>query len=183
MRFGFLFYIVIHMSKTTIKLLVSGGKASASPPLGPALAPLKMNIGEIVDAINEKTKEFAGIDVPVEVIVDTSDKSYQIKVGTPPVSSLIKKELNVQKLSKAAFGVYKPKEGEQYEEFKGNLTMDQVVKIAKGKQDSLLTHDFRAAVKQVVSSCVSNGCTVEEKHPKEILKEIDDGKWDEKINL
>ncbi len=169
------------MAKTTINLLVSGGKANAGPPLGPALAPLKMNLQEIVDAINEKTKDFAGIDVPVEVIVDTDDKSYKIKVGTPPVSSLIKQELNVKKLSKAAFGVYKPKEGEQYEEFKGNLTFDQVIKIAKAKEDSLLTHNFKSAVKQVVAACVSNGCTVEEKHPKDMLKEIDEGKWDDKI--
>ncbi len=169
------------MAKQVVKLLVSGGKANAGPPLGPALAPLKMNLGEIVDAINEKTKEFEGIDVPVEVIVETDDKSYKIVVGSPPVSSLIKKELNIKKLSKAAFGVYKPKEGEQYEEFKGNITFDQIVKIARGKQESLLTHDFKAAVKQVVSSCVSNGCTVEEKHPKEVLKEIDEGKWDGKL--
>lgn len=169
------------MSKQSVKLLVSGGKASAGPPLGPALAPLKMNIQEIVGAINEKTKDFAGIDVPVEVIVDTDDKSYKIVVGTPPVSSLIKKELKVPKLSKAAFGVYKPKEGEQYKEFTENITMEQIIKIAKAKEDALLTHNFKAAVKQVVASCVSNGCTIEGKHPKEILQEINDGKWDAQI--
>ena len=141
-----------------------------------------MNIQEIVDAINKKTKAFNGIDVPVEVIVNTDDKSYQIKVGTPPVSSLIKKELNIKKLSKAAFGVYKPKEGEQYQEFTGNITMDQVVKIAKAKEDDLLTHKFKNAVKQVVASCVSNGCTIEGKHPKEMLQEINDGKWDAQLN-
>ncbi len=170
------------MSKQTIKLLVSGGKASAGPPLGPTLAPLKMNIQEIVDAINTKTKGFAGIDVPVNVIVDTDDKSYKITVGSPPIASLIKKELKIQKLSKAAFGTYKPKEGETYEEFKANLTMDQIVKIAKAKGDSLLTHNFKAAVKQVASSCVSNGCTIEGKHPKEVVQEIEEGKWDVIIN-
>ena len=169
------------VSKQIIKLLVSGGKASAGPPLGPTLAPLKMNIQEIVESINDKTKEFVGISVPVEVIVDTSDKSYKIVVGSPPISSLIKKELNVQKLSKAAFGTYTPKEGEEYKEFVGNITMDQIIKIAKAKGDGLLTHNFKAGVKQVVSSCVSNGCTVEEKHPKEIIKEIEEGEWDEEI--
>lgn len=169
------------MSKKTIKLLVNGGKANAGPPLGPALAPLKMNIQEIVGAINEKTKEFDGITVPVDVIIDTEEKSFVIKVGTPPVSSLMKKDLKVDKLSKAAFGVYKPKEGEQYKEFKGDLKFDQIVKIARAKQDSLLTHKFKNAVKQVAASCVSNGCTIEGKHPKEILKEINEGKWDVKI--
>lgn len=170
------------MSKKTVKLLVSGGKANAGPPLGPALAPLKMNIQEIVKAINDKTADFDGISVPVDVIVDTEEKTYTIKVGTPPVSSLMKKELKVEKLSKAAFGVYKPKEGEQYKEFKGDLKMDHIIKIARAKQDSLVTYSFKKAVKQIVASCVSNGCTIEGKHPKEILKEINEGKWDAKLN-
>ncbi|MBU3904721.1 MAG: 50S ribosomal protein L11 [Nanoarchaeota archaeon] len=170
------------MSKTTIKLLISGGKASAGPPLGPALAPLKMNIQEIVKAINDKTKDFAGIDVPVSVVVDTTDKSYKIVVGSPPTSSLIKKELGLQKLSKAAFGTYTPKEGEQVVPFIGDLTMDQIIKIAKAKGDNLLTHKFKSGVKQIASSCVSNGCTIEGKHPKEIVQEIEEGVWDEKIN-
>lgn len=169
------------MSKNTIKLLVSGGKASAGPPLGPTLAPLKMNIQEIVSAINEKTKEFNGIDVPVEVIIETDDKSFQIKVGTPPISSMIKKELKTDKLSKAAFGTYTPKEGEQYKPFSGNITFEQAVKIARAKGDGLLTHNFKRAVKQVIGSCVSTGVNVEGKHPKEVLKEVDEGKWDAQL--
>ena len=73
------------MGKTTIKLLVDGGKASAGPPLGPGLAPLKVNIGQVVSAINEKTKEFAGVQVPVSVVVDTETKEFEIKIGSTPV--------------------------------------------------------------------------------------------------
>ncbi len=169
------------MGKTTIKLLVSGGKASAGPPLGPSLAPMKINIAQVVAKINEKTKEFAGIDVPVEVIVNTETKEFDIKVGSPPVSSLIKKELKVEKLARAPWGTYTPKEGEKVIEFHEDISFDKLVKIAKGKQDSLVTHVFKRAVKQVVATCVSCGVTVEGKNPKEILKEIDEGKWDDHL--
>ncbi|HLD42251.1 MAG TPA: 50S ribosomal protein L11, partial [archaeon] len=66
------------MGKLNLKLLVEGGKASAGPPLGPTLAPLKVNIQQIVSAINEKTKEFAGIQVPVEVSVDIGTKEFEL---------------------------------------------------------------------------------------------------------
>lgn len=165
---------------STIKILVEGGKASAGPPLGPALAQAGINIQEVINAINEKTKEFSGMQVPVEVDIKP-DKSFEIKVGTPPISALIKKELGVEKLSKAPWGEYKPKEGETYEEFKGNLSFDQIIKIAKAKLDDLKTKDFKKAVKQVVSSCLSMGVTIEKKNPKEIIQEISEGKWDDKI--
>ena len=58
------------MGKQTIDVLVEGGKASAGPPLGPTLSPLKMNVTEIVTAINERTRDFAGMQVPVKIIID-----------------------------------------------------------------------------------------------------------------
>ena len=70
-----------------IEALVEGGKASAGPPLGPALGPLGVNIGEVINTINEKTKDFAGMQVPVTVIVDDK-KNFEIKVGTPPASAM-----------------------------------------------------------------------------------------------
>jgi len=163
-----------------IKILVEGGKASAGPPLGPTLAQAGIDIQKVVDAINEKTKEFSGMQVPVEVDIK-SDKTFEISVGTPPVSALIKKELKVEKLSKAPWGEYKPKEGEEYTPFEGNITLDQVIKIAKAKNDDLKTKDFKKAVRQVVSTCLSVGVTIDEKNPKEILEEISQGKWDDKL--
>ncbi|MDD5417063.1 MAG: 50S ribosomal protein L11 [Candidatus Aenigmarchaeota archaeon] len=164
------------MTKMTLKILVSGGKASAAPPLGPALAPMKLNIGDVVAKINEKTKDFAGIDVPVEVIVDKDTKTFEVTVGTPPVSSLIKKELKVEKLARAPWGTYVPKEGEKVIEFHGDIKFDQVVKIAKSKEVALMTHNFKNAVKEVVGTCISCGVTINGKNPKEILKEINEGK-------
>ncbi len=157
------------MGKQVIKALVEGGKASPKPPLGPQLSQLKLDIGRVIAEINEKTKEFAGMQVPVEIIVN-EDKSFEIKVGTPPVSSLVKKELGLDKLAK-----------EPGNEWVGNLTMEQVVKITKLKKDSLGTRDIKKAVKQIIGSCLSMGVTIEGKHPKEITKEINEGKWNEKL--
>ena len=100
------------MGKQTVKALVEGGKAVPGPPLGPALAAAKVNIGQVVSAINEKTKEFKGIKVPIEVTIDTETKEFEISVGSPPISQLIKKEVGKDKLAKTPWTVPKPKEGE-----------------------------------------------------------------------
>ena len=75
--------------KQTISSLVTGGEASAGPPLGPVLGPIGVNIMEVINAINEKTKEFQGMKIPVSVIVDTESKKCEIEVGIPSASALI----------------------------------------------------------------------------------------------
>jgi large subunit ribosomal protein L11 len=164
---------------TEIKAIVQGGKASPAPPLGPSLAAAKVNTKEVIDAINEKTKEFNGMEVPITVKIDPKTKEFKISVGTPSVAALIKKELNVKKLAKAPFNVYQKEEVK--EEFKESLKFEQVVKIAKMKMEDMKTDDLKNAVKQVIASCVSSGVFIEDKKPKEILEEIKEGKWDEKI--
>ena len=74
----------------TIKALVEGGKASAGPPLGPALGPLGVNIMQIINTINDKTKQFDGMKVPVKVIVEVPEGAAlgkydgEIKITTFP---------------------------------------------------------------------------------------------------
>lgn len=164
---------------TTVKAIIQGGKATPAPPLGPALAPTKVNVSEVINAINQKTKEFDGMEVPVTINIDLKTKEFDISVGTPSVAALVKKELKVQKLSKAAFNVYQ--KDEVKEEFKESLKFEQVVKIARAKMEDIKTDNLKNAVKQVVAFCVSGGVYIEGKKPKEIIKEIDEGKWDEKI--
>lgn len=163
---------------TTIKATVQAGNAKPAPPLGPSLAAAKVNTADVIAAINEKTKDMAGMEVPVTIKID-SPTSYKISVGTPSITSLVRKELNTKKLAKAPFSVYE--KDEVKEEFKESLKFDQVVKIAKMKMESMKTDDLKKAVKQVVAFCVSAGVYIEEKRPKEVLKEIDEGKWDENI--
>ncbi len=153
-----------------IKALVEGGKASAGPPLGPALGPLGVNIMQIINTINDKTKQFDGMKVPVLVIVDPKTKNFEVEVGTPPASSLIFKELGLEKGSGSA-GTHKI----------GNLTVDQAIKIAKMKQDNLLGKELKQKTKEVIGTCVSIGVTVESKKPQEIQKAIDEGIYDSKF--
>jgi len=154
----------------TIESLVEGGKATAGPPLGPALGPLGVNIMEIINTINDKTKHFDGMKVPVKVIVDTKTKEFEIKVGTPPASSLILKELGAEKGSGAP-STHKI----------GNITIDQAIKVAKMKQDNLLGKELKEKTKEIIGTCVSLGVTVEGKKPQEVQKEIDEGTFDSKF--
>ena len=163
------------MSEERIKILVEGGKASPGPTTAPKLSAYKLNVGEVFKKINEMTKEYEGMTVPVEIIIDKEKKTYEIKVGTPPVSSLIKKELGLE--------VAKITEEDKAKGITsvGNLKMEQVVKIAKLKMNDLLAKDLKSAVKMILGTAVSMPITVEGKNPKEIIKEVDEGKWDEVI--
>jgi large subunit ribosomal protein L11 len=156
------------MNTMTEKLdvLVDGGKATPGPPLGPALGPMGVNVIQVVSAINEKTKAFAGMKVPVTLIVDSKTKEFEIKVGTPPVSALILKEIGMEK------GSGSPKTTKV-----GNLKVEQVQKIAEMKKDAMLGKDKKARFREVVGTCVSMGVTVDGKDPKVIMKEIDKGEY------
>lgn len=155
----------------TIKALVDGGKASAGPPLGPALGPLGVNIMEIINSINSKTKDFAGMKVPVKIIINPKTKTFEIEVGTPPASSLILNELQLEKGSGAP-STHKV----------GNLSIDQAIKIARMKQHNLLGKTLKEKTKEIVGTCVSVGVRVEGKSPVEIQKEIDAGTYDSKFS-
>jgi large subunit ribosomal protein L11 len=205
------------MGQKIVTALVDGGKASPAPPLGPSLSVFKVNIGKIIQDINEKTKSYDGMKVPVKIIVDDVTKEYKIEIGTPPVSSLIRKELGLKIIAEekkeettAVTPAEEPKGKEKVEPTKevipakegetpaeaaeekvvekkerviiGNLTMDQCIKIMKMKRDNLLAKDTRKALKEIVASVVSMPLTIEGKNPKEILKEIDEGKYDNKIS-
>ena len=72
--------------KKSISALVSGGEANAGPPLGPAMGPMGVNVLQVVNTINEKTKDFPGMKVPVKVEVDTETKKFTVEVGIPPTA-------------------------------------------------------------------------------------------------
>ena len=158
------------VEKKTVEALVAGGQATAGPPLGPALGPLGVNVVAIVNKINELTKDYAGMKVPVKVLVNPDDKSFEVSVGTPTVSALIVSELKIEK------GSGTPKANKV-----GNLSMEQTVRIARLKIPQLLAKNLKLAVKEVLGSCVSMGVTVEGKDPREVQKEIDEGKFDETL--
>ena len=156
--------------KQIINVLVTGGEASAGPPLGPALGPLGVNVLGIVNEINKQTADFKGMRVPVKVEVDKESKQFVITVGTPTTSALVAKESGIAK------GSAKPNV-----DFVGELTMDKVVTIAKSKIAGSYAATTRSAVKEVVGSCVCMGVKIEGMDARALMKEIDAGKWDAKF--
>lgn len=149
-----------------LEVLVDGGKATPGPPLGPALGPLGVNVIQVVSAINEKTKAFMGMKVPVTLLVDSKTKAFEIKVGTPPTTALIMKEIGLEKGS-----------GTPNSDFVGNLTVQQVTKIGEMKAGSMLAKDKRGRFREVVGTCVSMGITVDGKDPRKVIEEIDAGEY------
>ena len=157
--------------KKIVELLVNGGQANAGPPLGPAIGPLGVNTMAVVTKINELTKDYAGMKVPVKVAVDVENKTFEVTVGTPTASALIVSELKIEKGS-----------GTPNTEKVGDLTMEQVVRIAKVKHPQLLASTLKGATKEVLGTCVSMGVTVEGKDPREVQIEIDQGNYEELFN-
>ena len=158
------------MATQTVESLVPGGKATAAPPLGPALGPLGVNIGQIVADINKKTSMFNGMQVPVKVVVDMDTKKFEIDVGTPPTSSLILKEAGVEK------GSGNPKTDKV-----ADVVIEQIIKIAKMKENNLLGQSLKEKVKEVIGTCNSMGILVEGKPAVEAIKEVNEGKYDKEI--
>ncbi len=157
-------------NKQTISSLVTGGEASAGPPLGPAMGPMGVNIMQVIEAINEKTKEFKGMKIPVTVSVDTDTKEWEIEVGIPSASALLLKEAGIQKGSSTS-GT----------EWAGDITADSIVKVANVKLETSYASSLKSVAKQIVGTCVSLGIKIEGKTPKEFTAEINDGKWDSKF--
>lgn len=158
------------MPKQTVECLVEGGKATAAPPLGPALGPTGLNIGQVVAEINKKTEAFKGMQVPVKVIADTGEKTFEIVVGSPPVSGMVKKEAGIEKGS-----------GNPLTDKVADIKIEQVIKIAKGKEDSLLGKDLFAKVREVIGTCDSMGVMVEGKQAREMIKLVNQSPFKEKI--
>lgn len=156
------------MVKETISLMVKGGAATAGPPLGPALGGKGINVGEVVKQINSKTEAMKGMDVPVKIIVDLDAKTFEIQVGLPPSSALLLKEAEAEKGSGAP-GI----------KLISALKIPQLIKIAKIKSDAIAGKTLKDKVKELLGTCKSIGIKVEGKDPKDVIKEIDAGTYDE----
>lgn len=157
--------------KKTVSALVTGGEASAGPPLGPALGPLGINVLQVVNTINDKTKDFAGMKVPVKVEVDSETKKFTVEVGIPPTTALIAKEAGITKGS-----------GTAGKDYVGNISMENIVKIARMKIDVSYAIDLKNTSKEIIGSCVSSGVRIENKPAKEIYADIEKGQFDSLFN-
>lgn len=154
-----------------IKILADGGAMKPGPALSQKLGPAGINVAQVITKVNEATKDFAGMKVPVELNVDSATKNFEVQVFSPPVAELLKKELGIEKGS-----------GEQKNLNVANASIEQIISVAKTKMQNLLCRDLKSAVKTVVGTCVSLGILIENKPAAEIEKEIEEGKYDKEIS-
>lgn len=152
----------------TIETVVDGGKV-APGPLGPVLGPTGANMGQVIAKINEATKAFAGMKVPVKIIIDDK-KQATVEVGTPAASQLIIAKLKLEK------GSGRPKDT-----FVGDLSIKQAIEIANMKNKDLLGGSLKTRVKEIVGTCVSMGVNVEGRNPREVSKAIAAGEFDAQL--
>ncbi len=143
-----------------VSVLVEGGKATAGPPLGPALGPLGVNVGQVVAKINEETKQFAGMRVPVVVRVDPGTRQFTLVVGRPPVTALLLKEAGKEKGS-----------GKAKTDIVGDVSLEAVRKIAEAKSGDMFGRSIEEKVNQVIGTCVSLGLTVDGQDHRALLQE------------
>ena len=129
-----------------------------------------MPVGRVVADINKATANWKGLTVPVKVTVDTSERTWEIEVGTPVTSALILKELGAEKGS-----------GQAGKENIGDLPLEKVVEIAKMKMNEMYVRNLKSAIKQVLGTMVSMGVTCEGNDPREIIRNLDE--WLEKKNI
>jgi len=132
-----------------IKLQIPAGKANPAPPVGPALGQRGVNIMEFCKAFNAATQNMGDMVIPV-IITVYEDRSFSFVTKTPPVTNLIKKELNIEK------GSSNPNRDKV-----GKLTREQLKKIAEIKLPDLNTKDIEQAMKIVAGSARSMGIEVE----------------------
>ncbi len=154
-----------------IKLLVDAGGMKPGPALSQKLGPTGVNVNQVIQKVNDATKKFAGIKVPVELDIDVQTKNIEVVVFSPPTSGLLKKEVGIEKGSGMTSKVKV-----------GNISIEQVISVAKTKYPNLLAKNMKAAVKEVVGTCVSLGILIENKSPVEVEKEIDEKKYDKEIS-
>jgi len=153
-----------------IKLLIEGGDMKPSPAIAQQLGPMGVNMGKVISTVNDQTKHFKGMKIPVELDVNEKTKDFTIKTSSPPTSELIKKELNLEKGSN------------DHKLIKvGNASIEDIIKIALIKHSDMLEKEFKTAVKSILGTCASVGILVENKNPNELIVDLVEGKFDKEI--
>ncbi|MCD6324522.1 MAG: 50S ribosomal protein L11 [Desulfurococcales archaeon] len=156
------------MAWKTVRAKVKGGQASQAPPLGPALNQYGLDVGKVIDEINEMTKGFEGEEVTVNIYVNTDTKEYRIEVKSPSTTSLLLK----------AAGASKPS-GDPAHNKVGNISLEDAIKVTLLKKYDLTAKTLKAGLKSILSTAATIGLTVDGKEPKEVVKEVEEGMHDE----
>jgi len=132
-----------------IKLQAPGGQATPAPPIGPALGQHNVNIGQFVSQFNERTKEYNGTPIPVEILV-YGDRTFTFITKSPPAAALLKEAAQIAKGS-----------GVPNREKVGTVTSEQVRQIAERKLADLSARDVEAGARIIEGTARSMGIVVE----------------------
>jgi len=135
--------------KAIVKLQIPAGQATPAPPVGPALAPHGLNIGEFCQKFNEATKDKEGFTIPVEITV-YEDRTYEFKLKSPPASELLKKAAGIEKGA-----------GEPNRIKVGKITKAQLKEIAEKKMEDLNAENIEQAMKIIEGTAKNMGITIE----------------------
>lgn len=133
---------------TEIKVQIPGGQATPAPPVGTALGPHGVNIGQFVQQFNDRTKEMAGTTVPV-VITVYNDRSFEFILKSPPAAVLLKQAAQIAKGS-----------GSPRDTKVGQVTKEQVLEIAKTKFEDLNAPNLDHAARIIEGTARSMGVVV-----------------------
>ena len=134
--------------KTIVKLQIPAGKATPAPPVGTALGPHGLNIGDFVKKYNDATAQMAGEIVPVEITI-FEDRTFEFKLKTPPASDLLRRFASVEKGS-----------GVPNKTKVGKVTKEDIRKIAERKMEDLNADTIEAAENIVMGTARSMGIEV-----------------------
>jgi len=134
--------------KAVVKVQIPAGKATAAPPVGTALGPHGINMGQFIKDYNEKTASLAGTVVPAVVTI-FEDRSFTFVTKSPPAADLIRKEAGIEKGS-----------GKPNKEKVGKISRAQVKKIAETKMNDLNATSLEAAMRMVEGTARSMGVEV-----------------------
>jgi len=136
--------------KTIVKLQLPAGKANPAPPVGTALGPHGLNLMEFCKKFNEATREMGDDIVPLDLTI-YEDRTYSMKLKTPPASSLLKKAAGIEKGS-----------GKPLSEKVGKVKKSQIRAIAERKMPDLNTTDVEAAMRSIEGTARQMGLEVVE---------------------
>ncbi len=152
-----------------IKIITQAGSMKPNPALAQKMGPLGLNMGKIISDVNNSTRSFTGMKIPVTLDINTKTKEIKVIVQQPSTAELLKKEFGILKGSS------------QPQKFKtANVPIETLIGLAKEKM--ALEKSLKSSLKTIVGACRSLGILIESKEAAVVTKEIDDGVYDAPID-
>jgi len=161
---------------TILYIRVKGGEAGGVASLAPKVGPLGLSPKKIGDDIAAATQEWKGLKITCKLII----QNRQAKVEVVPSAAVLLIKALKEPLRTGKYPLDAKQSGNT-RRHEGNLPFSEIVEVAKAVRARSLSKTMNGTVREVLGSAVSIGCTVEGQDPREIQKQVKEGKWNEKI--